>query len=299
MIRLDEITSPTDTLLNYIAHFGVSLDTTVVREALRLMMQGLMEVEVTNAIEAGHYERNGSRKNYRNGYRERGWRTSLGVITLHIPKLRSGSYYPAFLQAAEAEILDFVRRALVEGTDIYDIETLTHNLGLPTIDREQSLTLCQGLSALAERLHQRPFARPYQNVWLDVLKIDAHHVVLIALGITDKGEAVLLDFEVRHDADWQKFLAGLIRRSLRGVHTVMSDAHEGVREAVIARLPFASWRYSRTSYLTQLIEQLRADDDVVVAVSDLAINHEGRSAVREIWHIQEPLDYSMALAMAA
>ena len=42
--------------------------------------------------------RSPDRINHRNGYRERGWETRVGRIELAIPKLRKGSYFPAFLE---------------------------------------------------------------------------------------------------------------------------------------------------------------------------------------------------------
>jgi transposase-like protein len=37
-------------------------------------------------------------ENYRNGYRERLWRTRVGEIDLRIPKLRVGTYFPGLLE---------------------------------------------------------------------------------------------------------------------------------------------------------------------------------------------------------
>ena len=53
---------------------------------------------MTCAAPAAH-ERTGERANYRNGHRARTLETRLGTLDLKIPKLRSGSYFPPFLEA--------------------------------------------------------------------------------------------------------------------------------------------------------------------------------------------------------
>lgn len=71
----------------------------VLRESVALMVRELMEAEVAAQIGAELGERApGARSAQRNGYRERGWDTRVGEIELAIPKLRSGSYFPSFLE---------------------------------------------------------------------------------------------------------------------------------------------------------------------------------------------------------
>jgi hypothetical protein len=57
-----------------------------------------MELEVENLTGAAHRERSPDWLNYRNGYRDRDWETRAGTVELRIPKLRKGSYFPAFLE---------------------------------------------------------------------------------------------------------------------------------------------------------------------------------------------------------
>jgi putative transposase len=62
------------------------------------VLQILMEADVEGLIGAGRHERTGDRLNYRNGYRDRSLDTRLGPLSLRIPKLRQGSYFPPFLE---------------------------------------------------------------------------------------------------------------------------------------------------------------------------------------------------------
>jgi transposase-like protein len=73
-------------LLDYLRNVGVDGD--FLREAVRVLSQVVMELEVEDQIGAGRYERTDSRKTYRNGYRERRWETQAGEVPLAIPKLR-------------------------------------------------------------------------------------------------------------------------------------------------------------------------------------------------------------------
>jgi transposase-like protein len=65
----------------------------LVREAVRLAFQELIEAELTERIGAGHYERSEQRANERNRHRPRVISTKAGDVSLGIPKLRKGSFF--------------------------------------------------------------------------------------------------------------------------------------------------------------------------------------------------------------
>src|SRR5919204_419963 len=71
------------------------------KEGVRWLVQELMEAEVSAQIGAGRYERTDERTTQRNGYRTRPWDTRVGTIDLAMPKLRSGSYFPRWLEARQ------------------------------------------------------------------------------------------------------------------------------------------------------------------------------------------------------
>ena len=84
-------------LLELLRKRGMDGDVDFLREALRLLVDGIMDAEVSAQIGAQHGERSPERVTYRNGYRNRTWDTRLGTMELHIPKLREGSYFPSLL----------------------------------------------------------------------------------------------------------------------------------------------------------------------------------------------------------
>ena len=75
-----------------------SSEVDLLREMIGFAAQRLMALEVEGLTGAGHGERSAERINHRNGYRDRDWETRAGTVELRIPKLRKGSYFPAFLE---------------------------------------------------------------------------------------------------------------------------------------------------------------------------------------------------------
>ena len=74
----------------------------LVREAVRLVLQELIEAEATAVIGAGRYERSPERTKERNGSRPRELLTKGGLVEVAIPKLRTGSFFPSVLEPADA-----------------------------------------------------------------------------------------------------------------------------------------------------------------------------------------------------
>ena len=91
----------------------------VLRESVAVMVREIMEVEVAALAGAERGERAPDRRAaQRNGYRDRRWDTRVGEVELAIPRLRTGSYLPSFLEPrrrAEQALVAVVQEAYVNG----------------------------------------------------------------------------------------------------------------------------------------------------------------------------------------
>ncbi len=134
----------TDEMIALRALVEKSPDTDLPREMIGFAAHRLMELEVEGLTGAGHGERSPDRITQRNGYRERDWETRAGTVELRIPKLRRGSYFPAFLEPrrmAEKALTAVVQEAYFHGVSTRSVDELVRAMGMTGISKSQGLPL--------------------------------------------------------------------------------------------------------------------------------------------------------------
>ena len=237
----------------------------VLRESLAWFVGELMEAEVSGQIGAGLHEKAPERTTHRNGYRERTWQTRAGEIELAIPRLRSGSYFPSFLEPrsrSEKALVAVIQEAYVNGVSTRKVERLVTQLGLSGISKSAVSRLCAGLDEQVRCFRERPLEGAYPYLWLDA-KVERvrepggvrHKALVIAYGVHETGrrEVVGIDVgEAETEAFWREFLRSLRARGLAGVQLCVSDAHEGLK-AAIAKVLSCPWQRCTVHFLRDML----------------------------------------------
>ena len=245
-------------------------DVDFLREALQVMIEAIMDAEVSAQIGAEYAERSPSRVTHRNGYRARQWDTRVGSLELGIPKLREGSYFPSLLEPrrrSERALLAVIQQAYVEGVSTRRVDDLVKALGCEGISKSQVSRICQELDSVVDGfVNRRLDGGPYPYLWLDALtqKVrEAGHIVnvslVVATGVNAEGRREILGLDVGTSEDgsfWLSFLRSLVARGLRGVKLVTSDAHQGLKDAVATVFAGASWQRCRTHFMTNLLSRV-------------------------------------------
>jgi putative transposase len=252
----------------------------LLRELLQAMVVKLMGAEVDALCGAGYGERSPERVNARNGYRPRPWDTRLGTIDLALPKLRPGTYFPAWLleprRRAERALVAVVAESYVLGVSTRKVEDLVQTLGIARLSKSQVSELAKSLDPLVASFRERPLeGGPYPYVWLDALALrcreggrTVHVAALVAVGVNADGKREVLGLDVvtgEDGAGWLAFLRGLVARGLAGVQLAISDAHPGLRAALAATLPGAGWQRCRTHFMRNLLTKVPKSAQSLVA----------------------------------
>ena len=255
----------TDDMMTLRTLLEKSSDSDLLREMIGFTAQRLMALEVESLTGAAPGERSPERTNQRNGYRERDWETRAGTVELRIPKLRKGSYFPAFLEPrrmAEKALTAVIQEAYVQGISTRSVDDLVKAMGMSGISKSQVSRLCEEIDGKVKAFLERPLEGDWPYIWIDATYLKVRRggrivsvAVIIAVGVNGDGRREVLGMEIgasEAEAIWTEFLRKLTRRGLRGVKLVVSDAHEGIKAAV-SKVLCATWQRCRVHFMRNVL----------------------------------------------
>lgn len=247
------------------------------RELVRSSLADLMELEVGALTGVGHGERGEDRKNYRNGYRDRLYKSRVGDLELRIPKLRQGTYFPSFLEprrTVEKALVSVIQEAYLQGVSTRSVDDLVQAMGGSGVSKSEVSRLCLEVEDRVRGFLERPIEGTFPYVWLDAtyLKVrDGSRIVskaaVIAIGLNLEGKREVLGMRLGHaetEDFWKEFLRSLLDRGLRGVQLVVSDSHAGLKKAIDACMG-AQWQRCRVHFMRNLLAKVRSGEKDMVA----------------------------------
>ena len=286
----------TDEMMSLRALLEKSSDADLLREMIGFTAHRLMELEVAGLTGAAHGQRSPERLNWRNGYRERDWETRAGTVELRIPKLRRGSYFPAFLELrrmAEKALAAVIQEAYVHGVSTRSVDELVKAMGMTGISKSQVSRLCGEIDDKVAAFLSRPLEGDWPYLWLDATYVKVREqgrivsvAVIVAVAVNGDGRREVLGLSIgasEAETFWTDFLRSLARRGLRGVKLVISDAHEGLKAAV-SKVLHAGWQRCRVHFMRNVLAYAgKQGRRVVAAFIGTAFVQDDAEAARAQW----------------
>lgn len=241
----------------------------LIRDAVRLVLQELIEAEAAEAIGAGRYERSETRTNERNGHRARLLATQAGDVELRIPKLRRGSFMPSVIEPRrriDRALHAVVMEAYVAGVSTRSVDDLVAALGAESgISKSEVSRICAGLDETVEAFRGRRLDHiEFPYVYLDATYLKVRNSVgqptsmatVVATGIAADGNREVLGCDLgdsESEAFWDQFLRSLRDRGLTGVRLVIADAHRGLGAAADRWFQGAARQRCRVHFVRNLL----------------------------------------------
>jgi len=221
------MTTPSTMALSELAAKGADAD--FIKQTLQFALQRLMEMDVEALCKAAYGERSEERANSRNGYRERALETRAGTVGLKIPKLRTGSYFPDFIEprrTAEKALTAVIQEAYIQGISTRSVDDLVKAMGMTGVSKSQVSRLCEEIDERVQTFLQRPIEGDWPYLWIDATYVKTRQAgrvvsvaVIIAVAVNTDGVREILGVATgasEAEPFWTEFLRSLTRRGLRG-----------------------------------------------------------------------------------
>jgi putative transposase len=286
-------------------------DVDIIRDAVELVLQALIEAEATAFIGAAPHERTDERQNYRNGHRPRLLSTKAGDVELKIPKLRSGSFFPEILERrhrVDRALYAVVMEAYVHGVSTRKVDDLVQALGVGTgISKSEVSRICAELDKEMEVFRKRRLDHAtFPYVFCDATYVKARvrgrvvsRAIVVATGVRADGSREVLGCDVGDSEDgvfWASFLRSLRGRGLSGVRLVISDLHLGLKEAIEKVFIGASWQRCRVHFLRNALSGVPRGKTqmVAAAIRTIFAQPDRRHVAQQLDVVADTLSFGFA-----
>jgi len=245
----DDSTLPVS-LLEQLAASGMD----ALPDLFRVLLNAAMQIERQKHLGAAPNERTEARTGHANGYKDKTLATRLGQITVAVPQVREGGFYPKSLEKgtrSERALKLALAEMYVQGVSTRKVAAITEQLCGFEVSSGQVSRAAQELDGVLEAWRQRPLSTcpyllldaRYEKVRQGGIVQDA--AVLIAVGVDEAGKRSILGVSValsEQETHWRQFLQSLVSRGLCGVRLIVSDAHEGLKAARLAVFGSTLWQ---------------------------------------------------------
>jgi len=173
-------------------------------------------------------------------------------------------------------------------------------MGLSGISKSQVSKLCKDIDERVNAFLERPLEGEWPYLWLDATYLKVREggrivsvAAIIAVAVDTEGRREIIGLSIgpsEAEPFWSSFLKSLVRRGLKGVKLVISDAHEGLKLA-ITRVLKATWQRCRVHWIRNALAHVpKGQHTMVAAALRQAFLQPDAEAARQTWrHVADQL----------
>ena len=233
---------------------------------VEVVVNQILEAQVSEALGAERHERSEERQGYRNGYRARTLYTRVGPLTLQVPRTREGVFSTEVFkryQRSEQAFVVALMEMVVQGVSTRKVSAITEELCGVSFSKSTVSALCAGLEVRVRGFNERPLQGDYPFVLVDALFLKSREddrvvqrAALIMSGIRSDGHREILGVQIGDSESfvtWDEAFRWLKGRGLKGVMFVVSDEHGGLTQAIAKHFQGATWQRCQVHLMRNLL----------------------------------------------
>lgn len=272
------------------------------RQALKKILEGRMEEEMTEFLGLEPYDHAEDRIDYRNGRYVRHLLTEMGDLELPVPRTRKGGFQPKLLEryARRHRSIDEVLLAcFCLGLSTRKAASVLAPMIGEKVSASTISRIAKDLDQEVEAYHNRPLSDDYLYLFFDgvVLKSKGavkvqKKVLLCVFGIRKDGVQEMIDFcpaGSESQAAWESFLRDLYRRGLEGAfcHLIATDGGTGLHAALEIVYPKIPLQRCWAHKTRNILDKVKKQDQEAVKKALHKISHakNRREATKAYWRL--------------
>jgi len=263
------------------------------KKLLTWFLNLVMQFEAMEQIDAEPYQRVGSRKAYRNGYKERSLKTRVGELTLKKPQFREIPFQTKVFDRysrVERALINAIIESYLQGVSTRRVQDIVSRLGIEELSASSVSRIAKELDEKVEEFLKRPIEHPVPYLFVDAsyfkVRTNSRYVTkafLIVTGIKDDGYREIFGARIADGEDelfWSGLFQDLTDRGLSGVKLVISDGHKGIQKAVEKSFLGASWQMCHVHLVRAVLRNVAKKyhkeiaDRIKIALEDETKTHE-------------------------
>lgn len=227
----------------------------LVKNSIEETLNGLLDAEADQLVNAERYARDEQRQGYRAGHYERNLATTAGEVTLKVPKLKGIAFETSIIERykrREASVEEALIEMYLAGVSVRRVEDITEALWGTRVSPGTISNLNKKAYGNIEEWRNRPIRDEYPYVYVDGIYLkrcwgqEYENVsILVAIGVGSDGYREILGAAegLKEDAEsWKNFFVWLKERGLHGVQLIIGDKALGMTEAIAQVFPDAKYQ---------------------------------------------------------
>ena len=186
-----------------------------------------------------------------------------------------------------------IQEAWIGGVSTRRVDELVQAMGLSGISKSTVSKLCRDIDERVTAFLDRPLQGEWPYLWLDATYLRQREggrivsvAAIIAVACDAEGRREIVGLHIgpsEAETFWASFLKSLVKRGLKGVKLVVSDAHEGLK-AAIARVLGATWQRCRVHWMRNALAHVgKGQQTVVAAALRQAFLQPDQDSARQTW----------------
>lgn len=221
---------------------------------IKEMMEAEMDIHM--GASKGDYGASRNNDNYRNGYKNKTLKSSLGEIDIDVPQDRNSTFNSTIVPKRKKDISDIEQKIInmyARGTSTRDISDTIEEIYGFDVDASFISAVTDKIIPIAEEWQNRQLESVYPVVYIDAThfsvrgddRIVSKKAAYVVMGIDMTGRKDVLSLEIGESESskfWLSVLNNLKKRGVKDILVLCSDRLSGIREAINASFPKTIWQ---------------------------------------------------------